>query len=221
MSKSEVGGQGKPKMRRGYDEYGSCIVFYMFASLLIPTKDAGISGGILKNKACLVARGYRQEEGIDFKESFALVARLDAIRIFLAYEFSKGTVDPTLFIKRKGKDILLDEIGESSLIGPELVQETTDKVVLIKNKLKAARDRHKSYAENRRKPLDFEVGDRIRERVCPVAYRLRLPEEFSGVHETFHVSNLKKCLTDASFHVPLDEIKVDKTLRFVEDPVSN
>ncbi|GJW95116.1 hypothetical protein Tco_0174788 [Tanacetum coccineum] len=141
-----------------------------------------------------------------------------------------------------------DEIGESSLIGPELVQETTDKVVLIKNKLKAARDRHKSYAENRRKPLDFEVGDRVMlkvshwkgvirfgkkgklapryvgpfeilERVGPVAYRLRLPEELSRVHDTFHVSNLKKCLADASLHVPLDEIKVDKTLRFIEEPV--
>ncbi|GJZ74483.1 retrovirus-related pol polyprotein from transposon TNT 1-94 [Tanacetum coccineum] len=106
-------------------------------------------GGILKNKARLISRGYCQEEGIDFEESFALVARLDAIRIFLAYaanmnmavyqmdvktaflndimreevyvsqpdgfvdqdnpnhEFSKGTVDPTLFIRRQGKDLLL------------------------------------------------------------------------------------------------------------------
>ncbi|GJW18376.1 hypothetical protein Tco_0025812 [Tanacetum coccineum] len=144
--------------------------------------------------------------------------------------------------------VLWAEIGESSLIGPELVQETTDKVVLIKEKLKAARDRQKSYADNRRKPLEFEVGDRVMlkvspwkgvirfgkkgklapryvgpfeilERIGPVAYRLRLPEELSGVHDTFHVSNLKKCLADASLHVPLDEIKVDKTLRFVEEPV--
>ncbi|GKB16830.1 putative reverse transcriptase domain-containing protein [Tanacetum coccineum] len=144
--------------------------------------------------------------------------------------------------------VLWAEIGESSLIGPELVQETTDKVVLIKEKLKAARDRQKSYADNRRKPLEFEVGDRVMlkvspwkgvicfgkkgklapryvgpfeilERVGPVAYRLRLPEELSGVHDTFHVSNLKKCLADASLHVPLDEIKVDKTLCFVEEPV--
>ncbi|GJZ99971.1 hypothetical protein Tco_0672522 [Tanacetum coccineum] len=56
-------------------------------------------------------------------------------------------------------------------------------------------------------------------RIGPVAYRLRLPEELSGVHDTFHVSNLKKCLADASLHVPLGEIKVDKTLRFVEEPV--
>ncbi|GJY10507.1 hypothetical protein Tco_0378692 [Tanacetum coccineum] len=144
--------------------------------------------------------------------------------------------------------ILWAEIGESSLIGPELVQEITDKVVLIKEKLKAARDRQKSYANNRRKPLEFEVGDQVMlkvslwkgvirfgkkgklapryvgpfeilERIGPIAYRLRLLEELSGVHGTFHVSNLKKCLADASLHVTLDEIKVDKTLRFVEEPV--
>ncbi|GJV50294.1 putative reverse transcriptase domain-containing protein [Tanacetum coccineum] len=59
----------------------------------------------------------------------------------------------------------------------------------------------------------------ILERIDPIAYRLRLSKELSGVHDTFHVSNLKKCLADASLHVPLDEIKVDKTLRFVEEPV--
>ncbi|GJS06804.1 hypothetical protein Tco_0363600 [Tanacetum coccineum] len=57
------------------------------------------------------------------------------------------------------------------------------------------------------------------ERVGPVAYRLRFPEELSSVHDTCHVPNLKKCLADANLHVPLDEIKVDKTLRFVEEPV--
>ncbi|GKC30944.1 hypothetical protein Tco_1038238, partial [Tanacetum coccineum] len=128
------------------------------------------------------------------------------------------------------------------------VQETTDKVVLIKEKLKAARDHQKSYADNRHKQLQFEVGDRVMlkvspwkgvihfgkkgmlapryvgpfeilERIGPVAYRLRLPEELSRVHDTFHVSNLKKCLADASLHVPLGEIKVDKTLHFVEEHV--
>nr|GEX38080.1 putative reverse transcriptase domain, ribonuclease H-like domain, aspartic peptidase domain protein [Tanacetum cinerariifolium] len=58
----------------------------------------------------------------------------------------------------------------------------------------------------------------ILKRIGPVAYRLRLPEELSGVHDTFHVSNLMKCLADASLHVPLDEIKIEKTLRFVEEP---
>ncbi|GKA30280.1 putative reverse transcriptase domain-containing protein [Tanacetum coccineum] len=144
--------------------------------------------------------------------------------------------------------VLWAEIGESSLIRPELVQDTTDKVVLIKEKLKAARDRQKSYANNRRKPLEFKVGDKVLLKVSPwkgvmcfgtkgklepryvgpfeilkriglVAYRLRLPKELSEVHDTFHVSDLKKCLADSNLHVPLYEIEVDKTLHFVEKPV--
>ncbi|GKG12129.1 hypothetical protein Tco_0346366 [Tanacetum coccineum] len=114
--------------------------------------------------------------------------------------------------------------------------------------LKAARDRQKSYADNRRKPLEFSVGDKvllkvspwkgvvrfgkkgklalryvrpfeITRRIGPVAYRLRLPQELSNIHDTFHVSNLKKCFVDANLQVPLDDIKVDKTLRFVEEPI--
>ncbi|GJX16418.1 putative reverse transcriptase domain-containing protein [Tanacetum coccineum] len=61
----------------------------------------------------------------------------------------------------RASPMLWAEIGEGSLIGPELVQETTDKVVVIKERLQAARDRQKSYADNRRKPLEFEVGDRV------------------------------------------------------------
>ncbi|GJV30867.1 putative reverse transcriptase domain-containing protein [Tanacetum coccineum] len=60
---------------------------------------------------------------------------------------------------------------------------------------------------------------KIIKRVGPVAYCLRLPQELSSVHNTFHALNLKKCLADANLHVPLEEIKVDKTLRFVEEPI--
>ncbi|GJS11082.1 integrase, catalytic region, zinc finger, CCHC-type containing protein [Tanacetum coccineum] len=106
----------------------------------------------------------------------------------------------------------------------------------------------KRYADKRPKPLEFEVGDQvllnvspwkgvvrfrkkgklapryvgpfeILERIGLVAYRLRLPEELSSVHDIFHVSNLKKCLADANLHVPLDEIKVDETLCFVKEPI--
>ncbi|GJU14174.1 hypothetical protein Tco_1136570, partial [Tanacetum coccineum] len=85
------------------------------------------------------------------------------------------------------------------------------------------RDRQKSYADNRRKPLEFEVGDRVMLKVSPWKGVIRFGKKGklapSGVHDTFHVSNLKKCLADASLHVPLDKIMVDKTLRFVEEPV--
>ncbi|GJT19696.1 putative reverse transcriptase domain-containing protein [Tanacetum coccineum] len=108
--------------------------------------------------------------------------------------------------------IILAEVGEGQLIGPELVQENTEKISQIKDRLKAARDRQKSYADKRRKPLEFSV-------VGPMAYRLDLPEELNGVHDTFHVSNLKKGLADPTLQVPLDEIRVDAKLNFVEVPV--
>nr|GEX65903.1 putative reverse transcriptase domain-containing protein [Tanacetum cinerariifolium] len=144
--------------------------------------------------------------------------------------------------------VLWAKVREGSLIGHKLVLEATDKVVLIKEKLKAARDRQKSYADKRSKPLEFELGDRVLLRVSPwkgvvhfgkkgklapryvgpfeileriglEAYRLRLLEELNSVHDTFHVSNLKKCVTDANLHVPLDDIQVKKTLRFVKEPI--
>ncbi|GKD24149.1 hypothetical protein Tco_1230363, partial [Tanacetum coccineum] len=128
-----------------------------------------------------------------------------------------------LYGRKCRSPILWAEIRESRLIGPELVQETTDKVVLIMERLKAARDRQKSYVDNRRKPLEFDVGDQVLLEVSPwkglVAYRWRLLQELSSVHDIFYVSNLKKCLAGANLHVPLEEIKVDKTLRFVEEPV--
>nr|GEV10978.1 reverse transcriptase domain-containing protein [Tanacetum cinerariifolium] len=99
------------------------------------------------------------------------------------------------------------EVGEGQLIGPELVQETTEKISQIKDRLKVACDRQKSYADKRRKPLEFGIG--------PGAYRLDLPEELNDVHDTFHVSNLKKCLADPTLQVPLDEIRVDTKLNFI------
>ncbi|GKA53101.1 hypothetical protein Tco_0746416 [Tanacetum coccineum] len=121
--------------------------------------------------------------------------------------------------------ILIGRDGESSLTGPELVLDMTDKVVLIIEKLKAARDRQKSYAGNRRKPLEFEVGDRVMLKVSPWKGVIRFGKKGklapSGVHDTFSCVKLKKCLADASLHVLLDEIKVDKTLRFVEEPIKN
>ncbi|GJV91766.1 hypothetical protein Tco_1539579 [Tanacetum coccineum] len=103
------------------------------------------------------------------------------------------------------------EVGESQLIGHELVQETTEKISQIKDKLKAARDHQKSYADKKGKPLEFSVG--------LVAYRLDWPKELNGVHDMFHVSNHKKYLADPTLQVPLDEIRVDAKLNFVEEHV--
>ncbi|GJV77915.1 reverse transcriptase domain-containing protein [Tanacetum coccineum] len=129
-----------------------------------------------------------------------------------------------LYGRKCRSPIMWDEFGEGQLIGPELVQETTKKISQIKDKLKAVRDRQKSYADKRRKPLEFSVGDYVLLKVSPwkvgpVAYRLDLPDELNGVHDTFYVSNLKKCLVDPTLQVPLDEIRVNAKLNFVKKPV--
>nr|GEV01579.1 reverse transcriptase domain-containing protein [Tanacetum cinerariifolium] len=128
----------------------------------------------------------------------------------------------TLYGRKCRSPVLWAKIEESGLIGLELMQETTDKVVLIKERLKAARDRQKSYVDNRRKLLEFEVGDQVLLKVSPWNGVIRFGKKGKlapSVHDTFRVSNLKKCLADANLHVPLDEIKVDKTLGFLEEPV--
>nr|GEY80392.1 putative reverse transcriptase domain, ribonuclease H-like domain, aspartic peptidase domain protein [Tanacetum cinerariifolium] len=140
------------------------------------------------------------------------------------------------------------EAGDAQLTGPELIHETTEKIVQIKQRIQAARDRQKSYANVRRKPLEFQVSDRVMLKVSPwkgvvrfgkrrklnpryvgpfkvlakvgtVAYRLKLPEQLSRVHSTFYVSNMKKCLSDESLAISLDEVHIDDRLRFVEEPV--
>ncbi|GKC08767.1 putative reverse transcriptase domain-containing protein [Tanacetum coccineum] len=115
------------------------------------------------------------------------------------------------------------EVGDSQLTGPELIRDTTEKIVQIKNRLLAARCRQKSYADKRAKSLEFEFGDmvllKILARVGPVAYTLELPEELKGIHSTFHVSNLKKCLAEGDIVVPMDEIQLDDKLHIIEEPV--
>ncbi|GKA37601.1 putative reverse transcriptase domain-containing protein [Tanacetum coccineum] len=140
------------------------------------------------------------------------------------------------------------EVGDSQLTGPELIRETTEKIVQIKNRLLTIRSRQKNYADRRTKSLEFEVGDmallkvspwkgamhfgkrgklspcyigpfRILARVGPVAYTLDLPEELKGIHSTFHVSNLKKCLAEGDIVVSMDEIQLDDKLHMIEEPV--
>nr|GEZ42398.1 putative reverse transcriptase domain-containing protein [Tanacetum cinerariifolium] len=98
------------------------------------------------------------------------------------------------------------EVGDSQLTGPEIIHETTEKIIQIKSRIQAARDRQKSYAD-------------IIAKVGTVAYRLELLEQLSRVHSTFHVLNLKKCLADETLAIPLDEIQVDDKLHLIEEPV--
>ncbi|GJY80956.1 putative reverse transcriptase domain-containing protein [Tanacetum coccineum] len=140
------------------------------------------------------------------------------------------------------------EVGQVQLTSPEMVQETAEKVIQIKQRMQAARDQQKSYADLKRKPMEFQVGVRVMLKVSPwkgavrfdkrgklnpryvgpfnvlekvrfVAYKLEFPQELSKVHNTFHVSNLKKCYSDEPLAVPLEGLPVDDKLRLVEEPV--
>ncbi|GKE54469.1 putative reverse transcriptase domain-containing protein, partial [Tanacetum coccineum] len=125
------------------------------------------------------------------------------------------------------------EVGQVQLTGPEMVQETTEKVIQIKQRMQAARDRQKSYADLKHKPMEFQVGDRVMlkvsswkgvvhfgkrgklnpryvgpfkvlEKIRTIAYKLKLPQQLSRVHNMFYVSNLKKCYSDKPLAVPLE-----------------
>ncbi|GJZ96886.1 putative reverse transcriptase domain-containing protein [Tanacetum coccineum] len=115
---------------------------------------------------------------------------------------------------------VIAEVGDVQLTGPEIIHETTEKIIQIRQRLQAARDRQRIYSNVRRKPLEFQVGDRVMLKVVsPVAYTLKLPEELSNVHNTFHVSNLNKCLSDESLIIPKKELQLDDKLNFVEEPI--
>ncbi|KAI3748431.1 hypothetical protein L6452_11493 [Arctium lappa] len=138
------------------------------------------------------------------------------------------------------------ETGEKQFAGPEIVQETADKVKSIRERLKAAQDRQKVYADKKRRPVEFQVGDRVMLKVSPwkglirfgkrgklsprflgpftileriglQAYKLDLPPEMDGIHPTFHVCYLRKCLAEEESVIPLSEIRVEDN-RCVEEP---
>ncbi|GKF48034.1 putative reverse transcriptase domain-containing protein, partial [Tanacetum coccineum] len=139
------------------------------------------------------------------------------------------------------------EVGDAQFTGPEIIRETTEKIIQIKHRLQASHDRQRSYANKRRKPLEFQVGDKVMLKISPWNGVLRFGKrgklkpryighfkilakverlhinlsysKLSRVHSSFHVSNRKKCLSDEPLVIPLDEIHVDNKLNFIEEPV--
>ncbi|GJU96816.1 hypothetical protein Tco_1321572 [Tanacetum coccineum] len=110
-------------------------------------------------------------------------------------------------------------VGDSQLTGPELICETTEKIIQIKNRLLTARSRQKSYADVRRKSVEFNVSDMVIAQVSPWKGEIRFYLKNSWYSKPFHVSNLKKCLADENLVIPLEEIQLDDKLHFIEEPV--
>ncbi|GJS22059.1 putative reverse transcriptase domain-containing protein [Tanacetum coccineum] len=153
-----------------------------------------------------------------------------------------------LYRQKCRSPICWSEVRDNQLTGPELIRETTKKIVQIKNRFLTAHSRQKSYADRRTKPLEFEVGDMVLLKVSPwkcvirfgkrkklspryigpfkilarvglVAYTLELPKELKGIHSTFHVSSLKNCLADENLIILLDEIQLDDKPHFIKELV--
>nr|GEY28926.1 hypothetical protein [Tanacetum cinerariifolium] len=153
-----------------------------------------------------------------------------------------------LYSQKCRSSVCWAEVEDAQLTGLEIIHETTEKIIQIKKRIQVTHDRQKSYADRRRKPLEFQARDKVMLKVSPwkgvirfgkrgmlnpryigpskilskvgtVAYRLELLEKLSQVHNTFYVFNLKKCFFDEPLAIPLDEIQIDDKLNFVEELV--
>ncbi|GJZ66118.1 hypothetical protein Tco_0622814 [Tanacetum coccineum] len=169
--------------------------------------------------------GYRQaalSKKVDeeFREVHAPVLRMASTTAKPCQEDSSEfyLITGSIYTDQWGNRVCWDEVGDCQLTGPEIIHETTERIIHIKSRIQAARDRQKSYADGKQNPRyigPFKILDKVR----TVAYRVELPQQLSKVHSTFHVSNPKKCLSDESLIITLDEIQVDDKLHFVEEPI--
>ncbi|KAJ9545764.1 hypothetical protein OSB04_025471 [Centaurea solstitialis] len=154
-----------------------------------------------------------------------------------------------LYGRRCRTPICWGEVGQRVLGSTEVVQRTTEDILRIRERLRTTQSGQKSYADRQRSNLEFQVGDRVLLKVSPwkgvirfrkrgklgpryigpftilahigkVAYRLELPTVLGQIHDTFHVSQLRKCFVDEAAHIPLDDIQVDESLNYVERPVA-
>ncbi|GJY68587.1 putative reverse transcriptase domain-containing protein [Tanacetum coccineum] len=126
-----------------------------------------------------------------------------------------------LYDRKCQSPICWAEVGHAQLTGPEIIHETTKKIIQIKKCIQAARDRQKSYAYRRRKPLEFKVGDKVMLKVSPwkrvihFGKRGKLNPHYIGPFKILD----KKCFVDEPLAIPLDEIQIDDKLNFIEEPV--
>ncbi|GKD69570.1 putative reverse transcriptase domain-containing protein [Tanacetum coccineum] len=233
-----------PKSSQGYDTIWVIVDRLTKSAIFVPMRETDpmekLARMYLKEKALGtnldMSTAYHPQTN---KQSERTIQNLKDMLRACVIDFGKGWCH---------SPVCWAEVGEIQLTGPDMVQETTEKIIQIKQIMQAARDRQKSYADLKRKLMEFQVGDKVMLKVLPykgvvhfgkrgklnlryvgpfkvlekvgaVAYKHEIPQELSRVHNTFHVSNLKKCYTDEPLSIPLDGLHIDDKLHFVEEPV--
>ena len=166
-----------------------------------------------------------------------------------SYPASIGMVPYEALYGRKSRTpVCWDKVGERKLVGLEIVQVTCDKIKVMRDRLKIAQNRQKSYANNCRRDLKFEVGDmvflrispwrgvlrfgkrgklspryigpyKIVERIGGVAYRLKFPSDLDHIHDVLHVSMLRKYIPDPSHALTEQPVEIQENLMYEEEPV--
>ncbi|GJR49275.1 putative reverse transcriptase domain-containing protein [Tanacetum coccineum] len=134
----------------------------------------------------------------------------------------KAILFEALYGQKCRSPICWAEVGDAQLTGPEIVHETTEKIIQIKKRIQAVRDRQKSYADRRHTPLEFEVKDKVMiiAKVGTLAYRLELPDQFSWSFIDFLCFHSEEVFRMArTLAIPLDKIQIDDKLHFIEEPV--
>jgi hypothetical protein len=190
-------------------------------------------------RACALKHGGRWDKSLPFAE-FSYNNSFQASLKIAPFE--------ALYGRKCRTPLYWSETGESQLFGPEIIKEAERQVQIIRENLKVAQSRQKSYADTRRWELTLEEGDymylkvspirglcrfkvkgklspryigpfKILERKGEVAYQLELPARLSDVHNVFHISQLKKCLSVPEEQLPLEELDVQEDLTYEEHPI--
>ncbi|GJU34688.1 putative reverse transcriptase domain-containing protein [Tanacetum coccineum] len=228
-----------PKSSQGYDTIWVIVDRLTKSAIFVPIRE--------NDPMERLARMYLKE--VVTRHGIPVIMTLVEFSYNNSYHASiKAAPFEALYGRKCRSPICWAEVGEVQLTDPEIVQETTEKVIQIKQRIQATRDQQKSYADLKHKPIEFQVGDRVMIKVSPwkgvvrfgkrgklnpryvgpykvlakvevVAYKLELLQESSRVHNTFHVSNLKKCYADEPLGVPLDGLYIDDKLYFIEEPL--